>query len=137
MESLTLSPSQWETLSPSSGRLFAGRRLWAAGRSGGPRSAVLSVTNELHSAVRFRMLPQEQLENFIRLEEQGLELIGIFHSHPNGPPHPSGTDLAEFTYPGVIYVICWRENGSWELKGFWTDGKTYREIPVNISAAEA
>ncbi len=137
MESLTLSPSQWETLSRHLQDCLPEEGCGLLGGLEGRVQAVLPVTNELHSAVRFRMLPQEQLENFIRLEEQGLELIGIFHSHPNGPPHPSGSDLAEFTYPGVIYVICWRENGSWELKGFWTDGKTYREVPVNISAAAA
>ena len=30
---------------------------------------VLPVTNELHSPVRFRMSPQEQLEAFLRFEE--------------------------------------------------------------------
>jgi proteasome lid subunit RPN8/RPN11 len=66
---------------------------------------VLPVENELHSQVRFRMAPAEQLKAFYRLEEQKLELAAIYHSHPQGPVHPSATDLAEFAYPGVWMVI--------------------------------
>jgi proteasome lid subunit RPN8/RPN11 len=66
---------------------------------------VIPVENELHSPVRFRMAAQEQLKAFLRFEERGLELVGLFHSHPAGPVHPSPTDLAEFAYPGVLTVI--------------------------------
>lgn len=68
-------------------------------------AAVLPIENELHSPVRFRMAPTEQLKAFYWLEERGLELSAIFHSHPRGPVHPSATDLAEFAYPGVLMLI--------------------------------
>jgi proteasome lid subunit RPN8/RPN11 len=68
-------------------------------------AAVLPIENELHSPVRFRMAPAEQLKAFYWLEENGLELTAIFHSHPQGPDHPSATDLAEFAYPGVLMLI--------------------------------
>lgn len=68
-------------------------------------AAVLPIENELHSPVRFRMDPAEQLKAFYWLEEHSLELGAIFHSHPKGPDHPSATDLAEFAYPGVLMLI--------------------------------
>ncbi len=67
--------------------------------------AVLPVVNELHSPVRFRMDPADQLKAFYWLEEHDQELAAIFHSHPQGPEHPSATDLAEFAYPGVLMLI--------------------------------
>ncbi len=70
-----------------------------------PASVVLPVENELHSRVRFRMAPAEQLKAFYWLEDHDLDLAAIFHSHPQGPHHPSATDLAEFAYPGVLMLI--------------------------------
>jgi proteasome lid subunit RPN8/RPN11 len=54
-------------------------------------ATVLPIENELHSPVRFRMAPDEQLKAFYWLEERSLELSAIFHSHPQGPVHPSAT----------------------------------------------
>jgi proteasome lid subunit RPN8/RPN11 len=35
---------------------------------------------------------------------EGLEVVGVFHSHPDHPAEPSPTDLAE-AWPGWLYVI--------------------------------
>lgn len=35
----------------------------------------------------------------------GLDIVGIYHSHPDHPASPSATDLAEATFPGYTYVI--------------------------------
>jgi len=67
---------------------------------------VFPVENELHSPVRFQMAPLEQLKVFEQIEAVGLELIAIFHSHPQGPDHPSQTDVGEFYYPGVAVLIA-------------------------------
>jgi len=79
---------------------------------------VIPTTNILHSAVRYRIAPQEQLNAFERIEAAGLELVGIYHSHPNGPAHPSATDLAEAYYPDAVYLIWSAENESWECAAF-------------------
>ena len=78
----------------------------------------LPITNELHSPVRFRMDPAEQLQAFLQFESQGLDLLAIYHSHPNGPPHPSPTDIAEFTYPGVLYLILSPGPSGWQVREF-------------------
>jgi proteasome lid subunit RPN8/RPN11 len=33
-------------------------------------------------------------------------LAAIYHSHPNGPPVPSGTDIIEAFYPEAVSIIC-------------------------------
>ncbi|MCU0506913.1 MAG: M67 family metallopeptidase [Anaerolineae bacterium] len=47
----------------------------------------------------------ETLARMIEWEDEGLELLAIYHSHPHGPPAPSETDIAQATYPDAVYVI--------------------------------
>lgn len=79
---------------------------------------VIPVENVLHSPVRFRMDPAAQLAAFNRLDTLGMELIGIFHSHPTGPDSPSPTDLAEFAYPGTAFLIWSPDGETWKLRAF-------------------
>lgn len=79
---------------------------------------VFPTTNTLHSPTRYRIEPSEQLAAFEQMEAEGLELVGIYHSHPHGPPLPSATDLAEAYYPETVYVIWCGENDTWECNGF-------------------
>jgi len=45
------------------------------------------------SAINCEMCPVSQVEQSSKLIEEGYELLGWFHSHPNFPPIPSRTDL--------------------------------------------
>lgn len=95
---------------------------------------VLPVDNELHSPVRFRMNPAGQLRAFQTLDESGLNLIAIFHSHPAGPETPSVTDQAEFFYPGVLTLILSPQPSppGWKVRAFILNGSQlpYQEVPV-------
>jgi len=92
----------------------------------------IPTTNVLRSPTRFRMDPTEQWQAFQTFEASGLELIAIVHSHPGGPPTPSPTDLAEFAYPGVLYLIASPAPNDWQLRAFWLDEGTIREEPLEI-----
>lgn len=105
------------------------------GGTPGEARVVIPVENELHSPVRFRMRAMDQLRAFQQLENSGLELVGIFHSHPAGPEAPSATDVAEFYYPGVIAVICARAGGGWAVRAFSIEAGAVREIPIETWAA--
>lgn len=93
---------------------------------------VLLVRNQAQSPVRFVMDPYEQLAAFEWIESQGLELVGIFHSHPNGPETASGTDIAEAAYEAVS-VIWSRANGKWSARGFWLGDGQAINIPLVLS----
>jgi len=93
---------------------------------------VIAVENELHSQVTFRMNPQAQLDALILAEDMGLEITGIFHSHPSGPDHPSETDIARFFYPGSAVIILSPSGKGWQCKAFIIEAGSYREIPVHI-----
>lgn len=91
----------------------------------------LPIRNSLRSRVRFRMEPQAQLRGFQQIERQGLQLVAFFHSHPEGPPVPSETDLFEFMYPGVLSVIVSPgEDLGWQMRAFDLDCGAAIEVVI-------
>lgn len=93
--------------------------------------AVLEVTNQAQSPVRYVMDPIEQLNAFEWIDSNGLDLLGIFHSHPAGPEIVSPTDIAEAAYD-VVYIILSRKDARWNARGFWIADETFREVPLKI-----
>jgi proteasome lid subunit RPN8/RPN11 len=80
------------------------------------------------------MDPRQQLAALERIDDSGLELLGIFHSHPQGPEAPSATDIAEAAYP-VVYLIWFRRQGTWEVRGFWFDESRMSEVKLYAAGA--
>ena len=68
-----------------------------------------------------------QWRAFQRIEAAGLDLLGIYHSHPNGPDHPSPTDIAEALYP-VAQIIWFRVDGRWQGARLSDRGRKVAEI---------
>ena len=66
---------------------------------------VLLIENQARSRVKFRMDPKEQLQAFNWIELNGLDLVGIFHSHPAGPETVSATDIEEAAY--AVMQVVW------------------------------
>jgi desampylase len=63
--------------------------------------------------VRYEMDPQGLFQLMRRLDDAGLELIAIYHSHPHTRAYPSVTDRGNAhdeegrpLWPGVVYIIC-------------------------------
>jgi len=101
-----------------------------AGINGQVRN-VLPVRNQAQSPVRFVMDPYEQLQAFEWIDSQGLELIGIFHSHPAGPEAVSATDIREAAYE-VVHVILSRTGGIWKMHGFWIEAGQALEVELSV-----
>lgn len=67
---------------------------------------------------QFLMEPQQQLAELFALAKQGLQLVGIYHSHPNGPLYPSEMDVQNWAYPEAVCLIGWGvQVGAWLLQG--------------------
>ena len=74
-------------------------------RKGGRVEKVYPMTNADHSPVTYRLDPEEQYRAFMEIEEEGWELLGIYHSHGHSPAYPSATDLELAFYPDSLYLI--------------------------------
>jgi len=90
---------------------------------------VFFVRNQAQSPVRFVMDPYEQLKAFEWIDSNGLDLLGIFHSHPAGPETVSVTDIAEAAYE-VVHIICSKTENQWNLRGFWIENGQATEITL-------
>lgn len=95
---------------------------------------VIPITNILHSPSRFRMEPKEQLDAFLLAEARNLEILAIYHSHPQGIDKPSMTDFEELTYPDIFYLIWYSRDDLWNCRGYlMTHLKQAIEVLVIIS----
>jgi proteasome lid subunit RPN8/RPN11 len=92
---------------------------------------VIWVRNQAQSPVRFVMEPYEQLKAFDWLESNGLDLLGIFHSHPAGPETASATDIAEAAYE-VVHIIWSQIGNRWQARGFWIENGESSEVTLRI-----
>lgn len=92
------------------------------------------ITNQLHSPYKFQMNGSEMLNVFEWAEKHNQILIGIYHSHPNGPECPSPTDLEEDYYPDVIKLIGFMISNKWELRAFRKNNSGYIQTPLVIKS---
>jgi len=123
--------------------------LVAHGREGAPREVcgVLGGSNDVDSEVRevrrvenvaerphsrYELDAAGQYEAMSAIERAGDEVVGFYHSHPNGPPRPSGTDRAEASWEEYAYVIVALDGapfvGAWRLGG---DGFEAERVTVD------
>ena len=66
---------------------------------------VYPTTNQDDSPTSYTIPPQEHFEALVDAESHGWEIGGVFHSHPNGPPVMSSTDVSKAIEPDWIYVV--------------------------------
>jgi proteasome lid subunit RPN8/RPN11 len=90
----------------------------------------IPMTNILHSSSKFRVDPKEQYDVFCWMDTNGLELVGIYHSHPDGPSYPSKTDQDEAYYPEIVHIIWAQVDEKWISKAFLFDPPRFREIEI-------
>ena len=75
------------------------------------------VQNVLESTTTFSVDPEEQYRLMMDAESEGLELIGIFHSHP-APAVPSTRDKRNMELNPVVWLIASKESGEWEFAAY-------------------
>ncbi len=81
------------------------------------------------SQTNFTISPEELLKGYQIAEKNQLEVVGIFHSHPNSDTIPSNTDKKFMQNNPVPWVIFSGVNN--ELKAYLLDS-TIIEIQIKI-----
>ena len=75
---------------------------------GTPEGVVVDVVasvNVAASAKVYEIDPKVLLRTYRRADDEGLEVIGVFHSHTHSPAYPSPTDIRQAPDPRWHYVL--------------------------------
>lgn len=110
---------------------------------GGDVFEAVETANLADRPDRFLIDPRAHIALMRRLRGSGLEIVGVFHSHPEGRAEPSAIDREAACYPGWLWLIAAprRDRGT-EIAAFRHDAPG-RFTPLGVlsppapSAAEA
>jgi len=94
------------------------------------------MTNSDQSSVHFMMAPEEQFKVVKDIRSDGLEMLAIYHCHPESPARPSAEDIRLAFTPDVVYVIVSLQNTEPAIKGFLIEDNSVTEVPVNIKVEQ-
>jgi len=90
----------------------------------------LSMKNsDASPTTRFRIDSQELINGYLRAEKMGLNVIGIFHSHP-ALPIPSSTDKIFMEINPVVWLIYSTLTN--ESRAYIFEQKKIREVRLSV-----
>ncbi len=103
---------------------------------------VVALKNVLREEGRgrfdFSFSPKEFMEAQMAAEKKNLDVVGIFHTHPDHPPRPSATDASQPMLAGWINVIASVHGGKFkEAKAWWREDEQtpFEETALNAPFA--
>ncbi len=68
--------------------------------------AIIPIENAAKQPeTRFELNPQQLAVQLPKIEQAGLEIIAIYHTHPHGEPLLSQADIREATWENTPYII--------------------------------
>ena len=98
-------------------------------------SAIYRMTNTDQSNEHFMMEPKEQFAVVKELRAKGLEMLAIYHSHPETPARPSAEDIRLALTPNVSYaIVSLVDREKPVLKSFRIEAGTVIPEEIQLSA---
>jgi len=74
--------------------------------------------NRKRSPTKFEVEPADHFQAIRRARSAGLQIVGAYHSHPNGPSDLSESDRARLTDPSMVQVIVSLADGARSVRAF-------------------
>jgi [CysO sulfur-carrier protein]-S-L-cysteine hydrolase len=93
---------------------------------------VYRATNAAASPLRYEIDGAEQYRIQMEIEDSGLELGAIYHSHTRTKPYPSQTDINLAFYPDALYVIVGLSNEEPDVRAFAIRDGQVREAELEV-----
>lgn len=90
---------------------------YLAGKDGNVKKHY-EMTNVDASSEHFTLDPKEQFDVARKARDNGMDLLAVYHSHPNTPARPSEEDIKLAFDPNITYVIASLENEEEDVKAF-------------------
>ena len=94
---------------------------------------VVPSENAAHSARVYEIDSRVLLRAFRRADDDGVQVIGVFHSHTHSDPFPSPTDVAQAPDPIWHYVLVGLRDVAAVLKSYSIVHGAITEEEVTIS----
>ena len=92
------------------------------------------MANAEHRRDHYMMAPEQQFAAVKDIRSSSLDMLAIYHSHPETPARPSAEDIRLAFTPNVVYVILSLQgNNSPVVKGFQMEDGTVNEVAVRIT----
>jgi proteasome lid subunit RPN8/RPN11 len=79
---------------------------------------VYPTANAAASPLRYEIDGAEQYRIQMEIDEAGLDLGAIYHSHTRTEPVPSQTDINLAFYPDALYIIVGLARGEQDVRAF-------------------
>ncbi len=107
----------------------------------GGRSGVVErfipLDNAAASPVYYRPNDKQMIAAMRKIDDGGLELSAIFHSHVASPPRPSVTDIREAHYPDSVYlIVSLIDQSEPEAQGWLIRKKDWRDETGKVEEVE-
>ena len=118
------------------GHVYDGYPLEACGLIVGRGARVerfVPCTNAAASARIYSIDGRELLRAEMAAEDDGLEIIGVVHSHTHSEPYPSPTDVAQAPDPSWHYVIVSLKRDAPETRSYRIIDGVITEEPVSVT----
>ncbi|MEI8237787.1 MAG: M67 family metallopeptidase [Actinomycetota bacterium] len=113
------------------GHAYSGYPLEACGLLVGSAAVVqrfVPCSNAAASARIYSIPPKELLRAERDAEDDGLVIVGVFHSHTHSEPYPSPTDVAQAPDPEWHYVIVGLKREAPETRAYRIVGPAMTDI---------
>lgn len=101
--------------------------------------AVPAINRETERpAVRYQIAPEDLIAVQRSAREEGLDIVGYFHSHPDHPARPSETDrriAAEGLSDGVVHLVVGVAGGRDTVATAWVfrdRSQSFEEEPLEL-----
>ncbi|HEY1509538.1 MAG TPA: M67 family metallopeptidase [Solirubrobacteraceae bacterium] len=88
------------------------------GSNDGDAVKVFRAENAAASPLRYEIDGAEQYRIQMEIDDAGLDLGAIYHSHTRSRPYPSQTDINLAFYPETLYVIVGLAGDEPEVRAF-------------------
>jgi proteasome lid subunit RPN8/RPN11 len=103
--------------------------------SPGAVSIAVRARNLRASRTRYLVDPADHFAAIRLARTMGLQVVGAYHSHPQSPPDPSPTDVAEAAEEGFLHVIVGNPpGGDAEIRCYRRSGRNFRPIDLVTEA---
>ena len=80
----------------------------------------------------YRIEARDQIRIMNAIDDAGLDLVGIYHSHTSSPAYPSRTDAEQAFWPDAVYVIVSLAEPAADVRGYRIQDMTITEVALRV-----